>query len=112
MSTVAVIPIPSITARQLKIVRDAVASQEIGINDFTWVIPDKDKDDPLTFANYSEGGNNIDMLIDLGLLEDVSKEHEDLLNKIQENSGRLFRKLRVTDLAKAMFFAWESDTVH
>lgn len=110
MSTTAIIP--SITARQLKIVRDAVASLDIGITDFTWVVPDIEKDEPLIFANYSEGGENIDTLIALGLVEDVSNEHQDILIKIQQHSGRVFRKLRVTDMAKAMFVAWESDTIH
>jgi phosphoenolpyruvate synthase/pyruvate phosphate dikinase len=104
--------IPSITSTQLKIIRDASASFEIGIHDFTWVIPDIDKDEPLVFAQYSEGNNNIDHLISLKLVEDVSAEHEELLTKIRENSGRVFRKLRITALAKAMFMAWESGSIH
>lgn len=103
---------PSITTDQLKIIRDAVVTFNSGVHIFNWVSPDATKDDPLTFAQFTEGGLNIDALIELGLIEDISSQYIELTQKIKEQTGRTYRKLRITPLAHAFFNAVESSSIH
>lgn len=103
---------PSITPDQLKVIRDAVASFNSGVHMFSWISPDATKDDPLTFAQYTEGGMNIDALIELGLIEDVSYKHQEVIQKIKEQTGRTYRRLHITPLAHAFFNAYESPSIH
>lgn len=103
---------PSITPDQLKIIRDAVATFNSGVHIFNWVSPDATKDDPLTFAQFTEGGMNIDALIELELIEDVSYKYPEVIEKVKEQTGRTYRKLRITPLAHAFFNAYESPSIH
>lgn len=91
--------IPQINETQLAIIADCVN----GTGALSQIQPDKDKDTPEDFANWSRALQHVDGLVEIGLLEDISDKCKDQIANVMLRTGRAFRIFEASKIARGMF---------
>lgn len=81
--------IPEITAEQLEWVKK-------GANTFFLIVPDIHLDKGESLTRWTESNRDVNYLIDLGLLDDVSAMHSDDIKEWFGNTGRQIRVFEAT----------------
>jgi hypothetical protein len=93
--------IPSISKSQMKIISHAV----LGMETFYALVPSVERDSPADYTAFTKTHEEIDNLIGMGLLENITEGSQELLKTLESTYDRTVRVLRVTEMGKAMFSA-------
>lgn len=93
--------IPAINERQLNTMHDVFS----GMPTFLLVVPDSGFDIPEAFERFTESNREVNQLVELGFLEDITSANKENLAKYTTITGRIFRMFRGTDLGRYMFAA-------
>jgi hypothetical protein len=95
--------IPSITKEQLVIVRIMLKEHSLGIHHRFWARPQIELDPLDNFVCTTEAHQDLDALITLGLIKDVTEAHKETLAPLEEHHKHTFRVIELTKLAHQMF---------
>lgn len=97
--------IPKIDHDQLKLILEVVMNPDMKI--FSQLEP-SDKDTPAQQCVLGKGKKDVDHLVELGLLKNITEVHKEQVAQILEQSGNVYRIFEVTALAQAVFQAYTS----
>ena len=98
------INIPEINKNQLEILKGIGEIHGTSMVSL-WIIPDPLKDNPEEFIRLSRSKDDIDKLIDLGLLIDTSAEESnaETIKNVRVTTNRVLRAISVTGMGLLMF---------
>lgn len=99
--------IPEVNADQITIMNEAILSMPV----FAQMMPLHG--DPMPDAAYLTKANaDVDGLLAMGFLENISEAHTLQLNELIEKSKHTWRILRITALGRAMFQCYTSPSLN
>ena len=94
------IDIPEISEAQLSIMHFVISEAPIMVR----MKPDAARDTPEMFKNYTKTSEDVDKLVALGLLEDVTDKNRALVESASlNNDGRLFSVFVPTKIGRLLF---------
>ncbi len=100
--------IPSVTEKQVQFINLICITSE-GIFSQRDPSPTDSPEDAETMREYAEDAKH---LLELGFIEEISKDHQDQLDKMKEATGHTWHVFKVTAMGKAMFQAAASPGVN
>src|SRR5271157_1585023 len=100
---------PEITADQLTLITGVCSDAEMGIFSQCDPIPG---DALVDAALTAKARHNAEKLVELGLLKNITEQHQEQINRQNEATGRVWNVYAVTPLARAMFQAQLSTAVN
>jgi len=103
------IKIPQITESQLKFLKEVCNIPGMCVFSQSSPLPD----DPLDAVfEHTRAEKDVEYLISIGLVKEISSEHQEQLEKMKAASGRAWRVFQVQDPALVMFNNAASTTIH
>lgn len=100
---------PEITAEQLSLITGACTEADMGVFSQCDPIPG----DALIDATLTaKARRDAEKLVELGLLRNITVQHQEQINKQNEATGRIWQVYAVTPLARAMFQTQLSTSVN
>ncbi len=100
---------PEITESQLHMMLTICADPDMYV--FSQCAP-KDTDPLALQCKMGEGVKDVDHLISLKLLKEITADHQEQIERTNAESGRTWRVFEVCPLGRAMFQAYISTAVH
>ena len=101
--------IPEMSESQLKLIVAVCLNPEMSV--FSQSAP-ADSDPLALQAALSQGEMDVNRLVALNLLKDITADHLERVEKTNVESGRTWRVFEVTALARAMFQAFTSPAIN
>ena len=101
--------IPSITESQLQTMITICANPDMSV--FSQSSP-KDTDPLALQCKMGEGVKDVDYLISLKLLKEITADHQEQIERTNAESGRTWRVFELTPLGRALFQAQYSVLVN
>jgi hypothetical protein len=95
--------IPSITESQLKTMLTICGNPDMSVFSQT---ASKDTDPLALQCKIQEGEKDVEHLLSLQFLKEITADHKEQIEKTNAESGRTWRVYEVTALARAMFQAY------
>ena len=101
--------IPEITESQLQAMRTICGDPDMSV--FSQSSP-KDTDPLALQCKMGEGVKDVDYLISLKLLKEITADHQEQIERTNAESGRTWRVFELTPLGRALFQAQYSVLVN
>jgi hypothetical protein len=91
---------PEITEQQVALIREMCDVPGMDVFSQAAPIPS----DPLQESIQAlQGARDVDHLIELGFVKEITADHQDKLQEMQEKTGRTWRIYQIQPLGRAMF---------
>lgn len=105
--------IPQLTQKQYEILQSAItAFYDRNVDIITWVVADAELDKAL-YEGRKAGQDNVDGLVPIGLLEDITETSPEYSQALMvQSEGRKWHIFRLSDLAHHMFSPFASKAIH
>src|ERR1700686_762555 len=101
--------IPSVTESQVALMKLVCFDPDMSV--FSQTSPKSS--DPLQSAiEMKQAADDADRLASLGFLKNITADHQERIDQMGANTGRMWRVFEITYLGRAMFAASTSLTVH
>jgi hypothetical protein len=100
--------IPEITESQLKTMLAVCQNPDMSV--FSQTSP-KDTDPLALQCVMQQGERDVEHLVSLRMLKEITAEHQEQIDKTNADSGRNWKVFEITALGRAMFQAYTSPTV-
>lgn len=101
--------IPSVTESQVKLMSTVCTDPNMSVFSQT---SSKDGDGLIMSIAMDEAQRDADYLVSLGFLKNITSDHLEQIAKVNAETGRTWRVFEITAMARAMFQAYTSTTVH
>ena len=101
--------IPEISESELALMRLVNSDPSMSVFSQTSPKPTDPAQDVVTMKQAEE---DAERLVSLGFLKEITSDHQEQIDKLGVDTGRLWRVFQVTAMGRAMFGVVQSTTVH